>query len=157
MRLPTALLGAFLCVATAVVETTAQTASVAATATISPRTAVHASAGELHFIVPEGSSEATASLDFTAAARAVPEAEVLLIAEPGSVPPSTGSGPATDAALGFAGEGEGTTSGTLAAGSRTVVGRWSGGGRRQGRFVFMLQGVQPGAYTISVRLVVSVP
>jgi hypothetical protein len=157
MRLPTALLGAFVCAASAVVDATGQTSSIAAIAAISPRTAVHVSADMLHFIVHEGSSEATASLDFTAAARAIPGADVLLIAEPDSVPESSARGPESDIALRFSGEGAGTISGIVRSGSRGVVARWSGGGLHQGRLVFTLQGVQPGAYTIPVRLFVSVP
>jgi hypothetical protein len=57
----------------------------------------------------------------------------------------------------FVGEGDATLSGALPAGVTRIVARWIGGGQRRGRIVFTLRNAPPGAYSIPVRLSVSVP
>jgi hypothetical protein len=157
MRLPTALSIAFLCAATGVPQASGPTASIAATATISSRTSLSVSAHVLQFLVAEGSNEATASIDFKAGVRAMPGVDIELIAESAIVPGGAPSGPALDPALLYQGEGEGTTAGVLPSGVPGVMASWSGGGQRQGRIVFTLQGVAPGTYSIPVRLFVNAP
>ena len=157
MRLPTALSVAFLCAATAVPQASGPTASIAATVAVSPRTSLSVSAPVLRFLVPEGSNEATASIDFRAGVRAMPGVDVQLIAEPAVPSGDAPRGPALDAALFFEGQGEGMVAGVLPTGAPGVVARWSGGGQRSGRIVFTLQGVAPGTYSIPVRFLVNVP
>jgi len=156
MRLPTALTAACLC-ATAVPNASGPTASIAATVSITPRTSLSVSSPVLRFIVPDGSNQATAEIQFRAGVRAMPGVDVQLIAEPVVLHDDGSQGPEVDPALLFEGEGEGAAAGVLPAGSPGVVARWSGGGQRHGRIVFTLQRAAPGTYTIPVRLFLNVP
>jgi hypothetical protein len=134
-----------------------RSAAIVATATISPRTVVKVSAGTLEFRIEPGSSEAVAVVEFTAAARAVPGADVLMtVAADGGL---TGPGGAADvdAEVTFSGDGPGTLTGAVTLAETTTTARWSGGGVRNGHLLFTLRASTPGIYTLPVRFAVSLP
>ena len=115
------------------------------------------SARSLEFRIEPGSSEAVAVVEFTAAARAVPGADVLMtVAADGGL---TGPGGAADvdAEVTFSGDGSGTLTGAVTLAETTTTARWSGGGVRNGRLVFTLRASTPGIYTLPVRFAVSTP
>ena len=113
-----------------------RTQTVTATVTVQPRTAVKLSSEWLEFVVPPGSREAVDTVDFTAGARAMPDAGVVLIVETGAISSAGSGGPATPAALSFT-TAEGS-SGDLSPFVPQVVATWTGGGLRRGelRFTF---------------------
>jgi len=134
-----------------------RSAAIVATATIAPRTSVKVSARTLEFRIEPGSSEAVAVVEFTAAARAVPGADVLMtLAADGGL---TGPGGAADldAELTFSGDGSGTLTGPVTLAETTTTARWTGGGVRNGHLVFTLRASTPGTYTLPVRFAVSLP
>ena len=124
-----------------------QTVRIMARATLAERTSLTVSTKVLHFVVPPGTTTASASIEFTAGVRTRPETDVLIVSNPV---------PHFDGVLRFAGEGEGILAGELQAGTTAVLARWIGGGQRRGRVVFTLEGVAPGIYSIPVRLAISV-
>jgi hypothetical protein len=108
------------------------TQSVTATVTFKPRTSLQLSTNVLRFDVTGGALSATATLDFSAGARAGQGDTVELVVDPitsGSGVLSVVEGPA------------GTITGDVLPATATVVARWSGGGLRAGRLTFRLQGV----------------
>ena len=116
----------------------------------------------LEFRIEPGTHEALAIVEFTAAAPALPDADVVMTVTPdGGL---TGSGGAADveADITFSGDGSGTLSGLLVA-SRSMTtrsmttARWTGGGVRNGRLVFTLRASSPGIYSLPVRFAISVP
>jgi hypothetical protein len=131
--------------------------TVLATVTVAPRTSLKTSARVLEFRIEPGTNEALAVVEFTAAARALPDADVVMtIAPDGGL---TGPGGAADveADLTFSGDGSGTLSGILMTTQSVTTARWTGGGVRSGRLVFRLRTLSPGAYTLPVRFAISVP
>lgn len=155
MLLPGVLGSVLLCAATALAQSPLATVTVAATARVEARVSLRVSAEALRFVVHDEAAGATAAVDFVAGTRAMPGGDVVLIAElPGRLEPASSIG---GAMLGFAGDGEGTLAGDLRPGAPRIVARWIGGGQRRGRLVFTLRSVAPGAYTVPVRLSVSVP
>jgi hypothetical protein len=150
--LPAVLLSA----SSAISQSTGPTVSVRATAVVSERISLSVSAEVLQFVVEDGSDEAAARIEFTAGVRAVPGRDVLLMAEPaGDL--EAAAGPVSGGELRFAGEGDAMLSGVLVGGAPRIVARWTGGGQRRGTIVFHLRGAAPGAYSMPVRLLVSVP
>jgi hypothetical protein len=123
----------------------------------SSRTSLKVSTDTLQFDVAAPGSAATADIEFTAAARTHRSAEVLLSVE--QVRGVLGPGGAADveSALTFAGQGNGTVSGTLGVVAPTVAARWTGSGLRDGRLVFALRASAPGRYVVPVRFVLSAP
>jgi hypothetical protein len=121
----------------------AATVSIVASAAVLPRAAVQVSTQLLHFHVTSPDEEAVATLDFVVGARAQSDSEVRLILEP------------VLSSMTFAGEGDGTLSGTASTDEETTAARWIGGGLRTGRLRFTLRAA-PGTYTVPVRLAVSV-
>jgi hypothetical protein len=117
------------------------------------RTSLDVSAELLDFVIDDPAIDATVAVTFVAAARTHTNGEVVLTAEPVSDFQSNG-GPC---ALRFVGTGPGTTSGTLGTGAPTVVGRWTGSGRRRGGVSFVLRASAPGRHTVPVRFVLSAP
>ena len=103
----------------------------------------------LQFDVAAPGTAATAAIDFSAAARTQASAEVLLSVEP--------TRDADEAALSFAGEGNGTVDGALSALVPTVAARWTGSGVRDGRLVFALRAGASGRYVVPLRFVLSAP
>lgn len=131
--------------------------SVVVTAAFSSRTSLTISSDVLRFDVAAVGSPAVASVDFSAKARTVAGAQVVLSVEPlGDV--EGGQGPAASGCeLTFAGEGDGTLAGPIAPVGPTVAGRWTGSGLRNGRLVFSLRADASGDYTVPVRFVLTAP
>lgn len=125
-----------------------KTASVAVDVKIAARTSLHVSSEILTFVVPEGETTATATIEFSAGARTARDADVAMSVESiGAIdtPHATG-----DETITFCGHGLGTQSGVLA--SRVAVAaRWQGSGQRTGRLVFTLRVPVPGVYTVPVK------
>jgi len=156
MRLPSVI--AVLCFAAPVFadsgfETRTQT--VTATVNVQPRTAVKLSSEWLEFVVPPGARQADDVIDFSAGARAMPDAGVVLVVEAGSISSAGQGGPAKPAALSYS-TAEGS-SGDLSPFVPQVVATWTGGGLRRGALRFTLRDVAPGTYTAPIRVTVSVP
>ena len=156
MRLPSVV--AVLCFAAPVFadsgfETRTQT--VTATVNVQSRTAVKLSRDVLEFVVPPGAREAVDVINFSAGARAMPDAGVVLVVEAGSISGAGPGGPAKPAAFSYT-TGEGS-SGDLSPFVPQVVATWTGGGLRRGELRFTLRDVPPGIYTAPIRVTVSVP
>lgn len=132
------------------------TASIQVHAQMSSRTALTVSTQNLHFSVTSAGDGATASVDFSAAARTHAGADVMLSIE---VLRASGGGDETagESGLTFAGEGEGTLAGEVAPDGPSVAARWNGSGRRHGRLVFTLRAPTAGSYTVPVRFVLAAP
>jgi hypothetical protein len=132
------------------------TRSVVVTAQFDTRTSLTVSTQFLQFQVVNPELPATASVDFSAAARTFAGGEVVLSVEPICV---EGPGGSTDAksALTFTGEGEGTLDGVARPAAPTVAGRWVGSGARSGRLLFSLHAAASGTYAVPVRFVLSAP
>jgi hypothetical protein len=130
------------------------TADVLVRAQFASRTSLDVSADLLDFVIDDPAIDATVDVTFVAAARTHTNAEVVLTAEPVSDFQSNAGGPC---ALRFVGNGQGTTSGTLETGGPTVVGRWTGSGRRRGAVSFVLRASAAGRHTVPVRFVLSAP
>jgi hypothetical protein len=133
------------------------TARVQVTLEVASRTSLRVSSDVLRFDVPEGAAEATAAIDFTAAARMPGGAGVVLSVEPLRAIDGPGGAADVETALSFAGDGPGLLAGTLAPHDTAVVGRWTGSGRRDGRVVFTLRARAAGRYAVPVRFVLSAP
>ena len=126
-----------------------KTASLAVDVKIAPRTSLHVSSEVLTFVVPEGETTATATIEFSAAARTVRDAAVAMNVEwigAGDARHATGD----DKVITFCGDGLGTQSGVLASGV-AVAARWQGSGRRIGRLIFTLRVSTPGVYSVPVK------
>ena len=132
------------------------TASIQVQARMSSRTALTVSTQSLHFTVAHPAEAATASVDFSAAARTHAGADVVLSIEiPRAI--EDGEKQVAEARLTFAGEGVGTRDGAIATAAPSVAARWIGSGRRSGRLVFTLRARAAGAYTVPVRFMLAAP
>ena len=137
-------------------QQTLASTTVVATATFAPRPTLEVSAGVLEFRIAAGETQAHMEVDFTAAMRAHPDAEVVLTVEMRSA--SGGPGAAGDVeSVTFAGEGSGVQSGVLEPGRAAVAARWSGGGQRRGRLIFTLRASSPGVYHVPVSYLLGTP
>jgi phage tail sheath gpL-like len=132
------------------------TTTVAATASVAPRPTLTVSSHVLQFRIEPGTTQAEAVIEFTAAMRARPDAEVLLTIEVAKAIQGPG-GADVDAALTFTGEGAGVQSGSLDTTRSVVAARWSGGGQRRGRLVVMLRAAAPGDYTVPISYFLGTP
>ena len=132
------------------------TASVAVTAQFSSRTSLKVSTEVLRFDVLDGLGAATASVDFSAAARTQSGAEVTLSLESTRATESAGMA-GDEPPLTFSGAGPGTLAGEISRGRAAVGGRWIGSGLRTGRFVFTLRADTPGAHIVPIQFVLSAP
>jgi hypothetical protein len=159
MRLPTA------CTLTVVLLLTAGTApaadtsrtAVPVTVQVSSRTSLRVSNELLQFALEERAGVATATVDFAAGARVASDSDVVLSIEPLRSIVGPGGAADTDASVDFAGQGDGTISGTLGSASPSIAGRWHGSGMRQGRVTFTLHAAAAGVYSLPVRFVLSTP
>lgn len=124
--------------------------TVIATASFAPRPTLAVSSHVLRFRIEPGATQAEAAIDFTAAMRAMPDAEIVLAVEAAKAVQGPGGAADVDAVLTFTGEGDGVQAGTLDANGAVVAARWSGGGQRRGRLVFTLRASAPGVYTVPV-------
>lgn len=137
------------CLATS--DVAAQRAEITASVSVRARTAVTPAIDVAVFVIPDGSESAATDLDFTAAARAMPGAAVVLAIDAGPLA-GTGLGPSDQGTVAFETEGEGALRGTLPPGGRADVATWIGGGQRAGRVRLVLRGLPPGTYRLPVRL-----
>lgn len=133
------------------------TARLTVSVTVCGRTHLTVTARVLHFDVPPDAADARAALDFVAAARTEAGGEVVLTVEPESWLVGPGGAADAEATVGFDGDGEGTLSGVLQPRALSVVGRWAGSGRRDGRLSFTLATAVPGSYRLPLRFALSTP
>lgn len=133
------------------------TATVAATAQLSARTALTVSTDILRFDVSAAGTPAIARVDFVAGARTRADGEVLLTVEPLQALSGPGGAADVDASVDFSGDGDGLLNGVLTASRPAVAGRWTGSGRRTGHLQFTLHTRTTGAYSLPVRFVLSAP
>ncbi len=132
-------------------------ARVVINAQFSSHTSLKVSAQVLHFTVTDPAEPASVAVDFAAAARTGSGGEVVLSVEPVRALEGPGGAADAESAIGFAGAGDGTLSGTLDPVAPSIAGRWSGSGVRTGRLLFSLRASAPGSYTLPVRFVLSAP
>jgi hypothetical protein len=111
----------------------------------------------LQFRIEPGTTQAHAAIDFTAAVRAHPGADVLLSIEPAKAIQGPGGAADADVTLTFIGEGDGTHGGMLDTNRSVVAARWTGGGQRRGRLIFTLRASTPGDYTVPVSYSLGTP
>ncbi len=124
---------------------------------VASRTSLQVSTRLLQFVVDDPASAATASVDFTAAARVESGEGVVLSVEPLSSVEGPGGAADVDTEVTFSGEGGGTRDGRLSSSAVAIAASWQGSGQRTGRLVFTLHAAAAGVYTIPVRLVLSCP
>ena len=128
-----------------------KSSTVAVVAGVGTRTSLKVSSQILPFAVSGTEESAVAVIEFSAGARTQTGADVVLTVER---LPSVDCPDGTDVT--FAGEGRGTTAGTLEPLAPTIAARWTGSGLRTGRLTFVLHAA-PGIYTVPVRFVLSAP
>jgi hypothetical protein len=133
------------------------TSMVAVNVLVSARTSLQVSSEMLQFVVPDGGSGAEAAVTFRAGARVDRTNDVVLTVEPVTALEGPGGAADVEGAVTFAGDGMGTTRGSLVPAGPTVAGRWHGSGLREGRLVFTLHASAGGSYTLPVRFVLSTP
>ena len=131
--------------------------TVTARATFAPRPTLTLSSHALEFRIEPGTMRAEAIVDFTAAMRAAPDAEIVLTMEVAGAVLRPGGAADVDAVLTFTGEGDGVQAGALEGTRSVVVARWPGGGQHRGRLVFTLRAPAPGHYTVPVRYMLGTP
>ncbi len=131
--------------------TTSASGTVAVHAQFDSHTSLRLSSSELRFEVVDPATPATATVDFTAAARTSRGGEVSLsVKRVGAVRRPESSRFAGDLTVDYAGENG--AAGTLSEPGPQVVGRWIGSGVREGRISFTLRGApEPGVYSVSVK------
>ena len=111
-----------------------------------PRTALSVSTRTLHFVVTDGLTPATASVEFSAAARTSADGTVTLMVDAADT-----AGLPSGVSLEIVSGPEGVVPGALSSQQPVVAGRWTGSGVRNGRITFQLR-AQPGSYDIPVAL-----
>ena len=132
-------------------------ASVTVNAQFSARTSLKVSSDLLQFDIIQPGETATAAVDFSAGARTASTSDIVLSIEPARAIDGPGGAADVETMLSVAGEGQGVMAGTLDAARGTVVGRWQGSGRRDGRLVFTLRANAAGHYSMPIRFVLSTP
>jgi hypothetical protein len=115
------------------------------------RSSLKVSTEILQFAVSDPDEPAVAVIEFSAGTRTRTGADVLLTVER---LPSMDCPDGTTVT--FAGDGLGTTAGTLDPVAPTIAARWTGSGLRTGRLTFVLHAA-PGTYMIPVRFALSAP
>jgi hypothetical protein len=124
------------------------------TAEVSSKSALRVSSQTLVFTVGQDGGSATASIEYSAAARTRSEGEVVLSIEwPNG---AEGPGGGSDAETSLTVDDERTSAAALASGT-LMAARWIGSGVRHGRFTFRLTAAAAGVYTVPVRLLISAP
>lgn len=124
------------------------TQSVTATLTLQPRASLQVSTRMLRFEVSDdAASAATASLDFSAGVRAAKTETIALVVESVREDPGV---------LSIVAGSDGTIAGEVVRAKPTIAARWSGGGLRDGRLTFRLQGVPPGTYDIPLSVALTI-
>jgi len=148
---------AFVLVAMSAGPAADSTAHLTVSVTVCGRTHLSVTARVLQFEVPPDATDAMAALDFVAAARTVAGGEVVMTVEPEPWVVGPGGAADVEATVGYEGRGEGTLSGLLQPRVPSVVARWVGSGRRDGRLSFTLETSVPGSYRLPLRFVLSTP
>jgi hypothetical protein len=133
------------------------TKSLVVSAQFRPRTALKVSTQILRFDVDPVAGTAIAAVDFSAAARTHEGGEVMLSVEPMRAIKGPGGAADVEAAVTFAGEGEGTLPGELRSVAPAIAARWTGSGVRTGRLTFSLRAAASGTYTMPIRFVLTAP
>ena len=133
------------------------TGAIPITVQFSHRTSLKVSKELLEFDVTTPDLPAVAEVEFSAAARAPRGAEVVLSVEAMRAIDGPGGAADVETSVTFAGDGEGTRSGTLDGNARNVAARWQGSGVRRGRVVFALRSAVRGTYRVPVSFVLSTP
>lgn len=133
------------------------TGNVVVNVTVAPRTSLKVSSRVLQFDIAEPGGIATAAMDFSAAARLASRSDVVLTVEPLRGLEGPGGAADVDTSLSFAGEGDGMLAGPIAMAHSTIVGRWLGSGRREGRVIFTLRANAAGSYSLPMQFVLSMP
>ena len=144
------------CASAAAAEDVA-TGTVTVNVSVAPRTSLKVSSRVLHFDVTQPGGTATASMEFTAGARLGSRSDVVLTVEPVRGLDGPGGAADVETALNFVGEGDGLLAGSIAMTRSTIVGRWQGSGRREGRVIFTLRANAAGTYSLPVQFVLSTP
>jgi hypothetical protein len=134
----------------------ADDAVVAVSVQVSARTSLRVSSDVLQFTIDESGADASAVVDFTAAARVPGGSGIVLTVEPLRAVEGPGGAADVETAVTFAGEGEGTLAGSLSTGAADAA-KWRDSGTHTGRLVFTLHASAPGVYSVPVRLVLSTP
>lgn len=132
------------------------TATIAAHAQFASRTSLTVSTNTLQFDVTDPGTPPIVSVNFVAGARTRSDGEVMLIIEPLRALEGPGGAADVDAAVEFAGDGEGTLAGVIRT-APVLAGRWVGSGRHTGRLCFLLRAGEAGAYWLPVRFVLTAP
>jgi hypothetical protein len=133
------------------------TASVSVNVLVSSRTSLKVSSSVALFDVVEPGGAATASIDFTAGARVVSGADVVLTVEPLRQVDGPGGAADVETAITFFRDGDGLERGRLDTTGPTVAGRWHGSGLRSGRLSFTIRAGAAGTYSLPLRFVLSTP
>lgn len=155
-RLLLTVLGLALCASTAAAEDVV-VRHVTVNLTVATRTSLKVSSQVLQFDVKDPGGTATAALEFAAGTRVASGSAVVLTIEPLQGLDGPGGAADVETALSFVGEGDGMLAGSIAAAQSTIVGRWQGSGRREGRVIFKLRANAAGHYVLPVRFVLSTP
>lgn len=121
---------------------------------VESRTSLRVSTNTLTFVVRADGGTATASVDYTAAARTRHDAEVVLSVEP--LRSVDGPGGAADLETMLSVDSE-TTGSQPVSSMPVLAARWTGSGVREGRLTFTLRADAAGTYVVPVRVVLSVP
>jgi hypothetical protein len=132
-------------------------AAVAVSVRVSSRTSLRVSTNVLEFTIADGATPATASIEFTAAARLPSGSGIVLNVESAQAVEGPGGAADVDTELTFAGAGDNMTSGTFTPSAGAVAAIWQGSGQHHGRIVFTLRAPAPGVYRIPVHLVLTAP
>jgi hypothetical protein len=121
---------------------------------LSSHSSLRVSSSTLRFEVT-GAGVTTTSLEFWAAARTRSGGEVVLTVQPVGPVQRPDGAPADPLSVACDQDGE---RGTLSDDGPQTIGRWVGGGLRQGRVVCTLRGAtHQGSYTVPVKFMLSVP
>lgn len=134
-----------------------KSANITVNVSLATRTSLTVSSHTLHFDVAQPGGIATAALEFIAGARMPAGSDVVLSVEPMHAIEGPGGAADVESHLSFTGDGQGLLAGPIAAAQSTVVGRWQGSGRREGRVLFTLRANAPGTYSLPLRVVLSTP
>ena len=122
------------------------TQSVSATVSFAPRTALSVSTRTLHFVVTDGLTPATASVEFSAAARTSGDGSVTLMVDAADT-----AGLPSGVSLEIVSGPDGVVPAAFSSQQPVAAGRWTGSGVRNGRITFQLR-AQPGSYDIPLAL-----
>jgi hypothetical protein len=123
-------------------------------ATFGTRTSLRVSSSDLRFSVSAGAPAETVIVEFTAAARVRPDADVVLTVEGGDGLRAVGGSASPDLVVSF--QGDGQHAGTLREAGPHIAGAWKGSGVHHGQIRFTLGGATAaGTYLLPLKFVLS--